>query len=208
MRARDIMTTPVICVRPEASVREAASVLTKNRFAALPVIGDDSRLLGIVAESDLIRDRIPTDPRTHLWRGEDDTVERDPPPGTVGEVMTTTVVAMPLSADVADIAEHMLEHKVRSIPIVDSSRVVGIVSRQDVLRTMVRTNDAVAADVRRRLYNYADNWRSWKVEATDGVVTVHCQLPPDDDNVKRVVVALAQSVPGVSRVHVEAREGP
>src|SRR5688500_17310491 len=121
MRARDIMTNPVICVHPETSVREAAEVLTEHRFAALPVIDEDARLIGIVAEADLIRDRIPSDPRAHIWRPEGDNAEREPAPGTVGEVMTRTVVAMIPSADAADIAEHMLEHHVRSMPIVDGS---------------------------------------------------------------------------------------
>ncbi|MFB9905386.1 CBS domain-containing protein [Allokutzneria oryzae] len=203
MRARDIMTSPVICVRPETPVREAASVLTKNRFAALPVVDEDSRLVGIVAEADLIRDRIPTDPRAHIWRADGDNVEKEAPPGTVGEVMTKTVTVMTPSADVADIAERMVERHVRSVPIVDGPRLVGIVSRQDVLRTMVRTNDAVAADVRQRLCAYAGSWRSWEVEAADGVVTVRGELP--DDDAKRVVVALAQSVPGVNRVHIQER---
>ncbi|MFB9907621.1 CBS domain-containing protein [Allokutzneria oryzae] len=208
MRARDIMTNPVICVRPGTSVREAAQVLTRHRFAALPVLDDDSRLIGIVAESDLIRNRIPADLRGNIWEADDD-VEREAPPGTVGEVMTETVVAMTPGADVADIAEHMLEHHVRSMPIVDGSRVIGIVSRQDVLRTMVRTNDAVAADVRRHLRAYASSWGSWEVSAAEGVVTVHAELPPDDgdDTTKRVVIALARAVPGVSRVHVEPRNG-
>ncbi|SDM35761.1 CBS domain-containing protein [Allokutzneria albata] len=208
MRARDIMTSPVICVRPETSVREAAEVLTKHRFAALPVVDDDSRLIGIVAEADLIRDRIPTDPRAHIWRAEGSNVEKEAAPGTVGEVMTKTVVAMTAGADVADIAEHMLEHKVRSMPIVDGSRLLGIVSRQDLVRTMVRTDDAVAADVRRRLRAYADSWEAWKVDAKEGVVTVHWDPPGDDDIAKSVLIALARTVPGVSRVHVVAKGAP
>ncbi|WP_086824069.1 HPP family protein [Allokutzneria sp. NRRL B-24872] len=206
MRARDIMTNPVICVHPETSVREAAEVLTKHRFAALPVIDDDSRLIGIVAEADLLRDRIPSDPRAHIWRPEGDTVDGEPAPGTVGGVMTTTVVAMTPGADAADIAEHMLERHVRSMPIVDGSRVVGIVSRQDLIRTLVRNDEAVAADVRRRLCAYADSWRHWEVRAKNGVVTVRGELPPEDDTAERVVIALARAVPGVSRVRVRPQE--
>jgi CBS domain-containing protein len=58
MRARDIMTSPVITVRPAMTIKEAARLLATHGFTALPVVDDDERLIGIVTEADLVRDRI------------------------------------------------------------------------------------------------------------------------------------------------------
>src|SRR6185295_16850678 len=59
MRARDLMTAPVITVQPWTSAKEAAELLSLHGFTALPVIDDDDHLIGIVTEADLIRGRIP-----------------------------------------------------------------------------------------------------------------------------------------------------
>src|SRR5438270_6785063 len=63
MRARDVMTSPAITVTPGTTVKEAATLLAVNGFTALPVLDDDDRLIGIVTEADLVRDRFPYDPR-------------------------------------------------------------------------------------------------------------------------------------------------
>src|SRR3569833_3813234 len=97
MRARDLMTAPVITVHPWTSAKEAAERLSMHGFTALPVVDDDDRLVGIVTEADLIRGRIPADPRyTHEPR--ESTAGK-----TVGDLMTSPVTAMDTGADVADL---------------------------------------------------------------------------------------------------------
>ena len=63
MRARDLMSTPVITVTPETSVKQAASLLSSHGFTALPVVDDYDCLVGIVTEADIVRGRLPRDPR-------------------------------------------------------------------------------------------------------------------------------------------------
>lgn len=133
MRANELMTTPVVTVSLGTPVHEVAELLTKHRITALPVLDAEGRLVGIVSEGDLLVNRIAADPRNHLRRE----AEHPDPPHLVDQVMTSTVVAMGQHADVADVANLMLDYDVRSVPIVDGSRVVGIISRRDLIRALL-----------------------------------------------------------------------
>jgi CBS domain-containing protein len=153
MRARDVMSSPVVTVTAGTTVKCAANLLVSHGFTALPVVDEDGRLIGIVTEADLVRDRFPRDPRycsaCEGLLGVDGASRVLT--STVGEVMTTPVVGMGAGTDVVDLVSAMLEEPVRSMPIVDGSTVIGIVTRRDLLRTLVRDDQAVATGVRRRL---------------------------------------------------------
>jgi CBS domain-containing protein len=194
-------TRPVITFRRDTSVREAAEVLTGKQITAAPVVDDEERLVGMVSEGDLIAGRFAHDPRSHAGR---DVAEAEPAaPETVGQVMTTTAIAMSAAADAAELAETMLMRDIRSIPIVEGSTVVGIVSRRDLLRTLVRDDDAVAAEVTRRLETYTGGQVRWEVTATDGQVDIHGHV--DDDAEERILLILASTVPGVTHAHLHRR---
>lgn len=124
MRARDLMTRPVVTVTPETAAKRAAEVLTEHGFTALPVVNDDDRLIGIVTEADLIRDRFPEDIRSE-GRPDGQAV----PGTTVAEVMTTPVTGMSAGADLAEVGRALLDGKIRAMPIVDGAKVVGILTR-------------------------------------------------------------------------------
>jgi CBS domain-containing protein len=201
MQARQIMSTPVITVRPDTSVRDAAMLLLEHRITAAPVLDHGGELAGIVSEGDLVVDRFGHDPRSQLRP-----VEHEPPgPQTVGEVMTTPVVALGPSADAADLAETMLDADIRSIAIVDGATVVGIVSRRDLLRTLVRDDDAIRAEILDRLAGSGETLGGWEVQVTDGTVllvgsTLLVDSTDGDDG--RAAVATARTVPGVAAVHL------
>jgi CBS domain-containing protein len=198
MRARDIMTCPVYTVRPDTTIEQAAALLSEHGFAGAPVVDEERVLVGIISEADLIRHRVPSDPTAHLWRvAAGDHVAR---PHLVSEVMTHTVITAYPDTDVADIAHQMLEHSVRSVPVLDQGEVVGIVGRRDILRTVVRTDDVVAGEVQRRLDQYAMGHRRWTAAVEDGVVQVSGNF--DDEVERQVIGALARTVPGVSEVRV------
>ena len=195
MQARQIMTSPVLTVRPDTTVREAATLLLENRITAAPVLDAGGELIGIVSEGDLVLDRFGHDPRSRLRPVEDE----PPGPQTVGEVMTTPVIALGLSADAADLAGTMLDSDIRSIPIVEGATVIGIISRRDLLRTLIRDDDAIRAEVLDRITDYRGPDATWDVQVTDGAVVIVGDL---DD--ARAAVALARIVPGVSSVRLAA----
>jgi len=200
MQARQIMTSPVLTVRADTTVREAATLLLENRITAAPVLDAGGELIGIVSESDLVVDRFGHDPRNQVRPVQDE----PPGPQTVGEVMTTPVIALGPSADAADLAETMLGSDVRSIPIVEGATVIGIVSRRDLLRTLVRDDDVIRAEIVDRIADYRGPTGTWDVQVTDGAVLIVGDLHDDG----RAAVALARTVPGVDSVHVATHRTP
>lgn len=193
MRARDIMTTPVVTVRPETPIKKAAATLAEHGFTALPVVDADDRLIGIVTEADLVRDRVPRDPRALCHPGEEmPTVATT----AVREVMTTPAVAMGAGTDVAVLAKALLDAGHRSMPIVDGSRVIGIVTRRDIVRVIARDDHTIADDVRHRLEIYGGD-RRWRVDVRDGMVSIGDAF--DDETDRHVATVLAEAVPGVVR---------
>ncbi|MEV4603612.1 CBS domain-containing protein [Amycolatopsis sp. NPDC049253] len=202
MRARDLMSAPVVTVSPWAPAKEAAELLSGHRFTALPVVDDDERLIGIVTEADLIRGRIPADARSAPAQTESPSVAET----SVEQVMTTPVTAMSSGTDVADLCQALVDAKIRAMPIVDGGRLVGIVTRGDVVRMLAREDSAISADVRHRLEIYGGTGR-WEVEVHDGFVRIVDRY--DDRTDRHVATLLALAVPGVVGAEtVSPREDP
>lgn len=114
--------------------------------------------------------------------------------------MSETVVTSWPEEDVSDVAAKMLRFDVRSLPVLDGDDVVGIVSRRDILRAMVRTDDVVCAEVQHRLDEYAGGVRRWIVTVTDGAAAVTGSF--DDETERQFVAVMTRTVPGVTGVTV------
>jgi CBS domain-containing protein len=140
MKARDVMTQSVVTVGTSTTLAEAAHLLSTNGFTALPVVDEDGRLVGIVTEADLIKDRMPPDPRRQYWR----TRHSPSASAAVEHVMTTPVESLTPGADTADAVQIMLLQHIRCLPIVDGQRLVGIVTRRDLLRSAFALDDPAA----------------------------------------------------------------
>ncbi len=196
MRAEDVMTTRVVSTRPDAEIREATALVLQHRVAALPVLDDDDRLVGIVSELDLLRERVPPDPRAHARpvARPDAAVPR-----TVGEVMTREVHAVPVGTDAAQVAALLATSGVKSVPVVRGEHLVGIIGRRDLLRRLHRSDAAVADDVRQALAQDEDYLGRWTVEVTGGQV----RLSGGPDNRSEPAVTVASTVDGVLRVQAE-----
>ena len=203
MRAKDIMSSPVQTVAQTASVESAAQLITAKAVTALPVVDAAGRLVGMVSESDLLWHRVPSDPTTHMRRLPDtDPADR---PGMVVEVMSPYPVTTRPDADVADVAGAMLEHDVRSMPVMEGGAVVGIISRRDILRAMVRGDDVLAAEIQHRLDAYAGGHR-WTATVEGGAASVDGEF--NDATEQGIVVVLARTVPGVAAVHLGTSRPP
>jgi CBS domain-containing protein len=192
------MTRPVLTVRADEPIEQASALLTEHTIAAAPVLDAAGDLVGMVSEGDLLRGRVAPDvtgQRQARYRHE---------PGLVRDVMATNVVVMAPEADLADVAQAMLDQHVRSVPIVDDAgELTGIVSRHDILRTLVRTDDITQLDVQHRLDEYVDGQRRWTAIVRDGAVTIEGTYA--DDAERSIVAVLARTVPGVSTVHLRDR---
>jgi len=200
MRAKDIMTSPVHVVWQNASVESAAELMTAKSVTALPVVDADGVLVGMVSESDLLWHRVPSDPTARQRRHPDtDPANR---PGMVVEVMSPFPLITGPDADVAEVADLMLQNDVRSMPVIDGRELVGIVSRRDILRAVVRGDDVLTQEVQHRLDEYADGAHRWTAIVDGGVATVVGGFGNDTE--RAVVEVLARTVPGVAGVKVAA----
>jgi CBS domain-containing protein len=200
MRAKDVMTRPVHTVVRDASVESAAELMTAHQITALPVVDPAGGLVGMVSEGDLLWHRVPPDPTAHVRRRE--TTDPGSRPETVSEVMAWDPYTVRPETDVAEVADLMLRNDVRSVPVVEDGVVVGIVSRRDILRIMVRTDEVLRGEVQHRLDEYADGVSRWKATVTNGVARISGGF--DTDTERAVVAVLARTVPGIAAVDVGA----
>jgi CBS domain-containing protein len=153
--ARDIMTSDVITVSPQTTVKEIAELLTKYGIAGVPVIDDEHRVLGVVTEADLlVRSARPHFP--HYIQLLDGFVFLESPKRfdeevrkmiamTAEEIMTKEVVTCAPDASVEDVATLMVDRNVNRIVVTEDERLVGIVTRADIIKTL-RTEEEQPAD--------------------------------------------------------------
>ena len=193
------MSSPVHTVTLDEPVEVAARMMASYGVTALPVLDDTGALAGIVSEGDVLWQRVPADPTASLRRLPD--ALPSVRPQKVAEVMSRSPVTTRPSADLAEVAGTMLAYDIRSLPVLDGTAVVGIISRRDILRAIVRSDDTLAREVRHRLDEYADGPRDWVVDVRDGLATVSGTFAGEDD--RRIVAVLARTVPGVAAVRVE-----
>jgi CBS domain-containing protein len=190
------MSSPVYVIEQNAPVESAAEVMTERSVTALPVVDAVGALVGMVGEGDLLWHRVPSDP-TAGPRSHPD-VDPSHRPGAIIEVMSSYPITTTPEADVADVAELMLENDVRSVPVLDSGAIVGIISRRDILRAMVRSDDTLTKEVQHRLDEYGGGDRRWTVAVDHGVATLVGEYT--DDTERAVVALIARTVPGVAGV--------
>ncbi|TIW20124.1 MAG: CBS domain-containing protein [Mesorhizobium sp.] len=144
MKAKDVMTAKVVTVSPDHSVRHAAKIMLDHRISGMPVVDDNGRLAGIVSEGDFLRrselgaSAFPAGEarvyvKGHSWK--------------VADLMTSDVIVADEETPIARIVALMQEHGIKRIPVMRGQRLVGVVSRADLLHVVVATkfDDATAA---------------------------------------------------------------
>ena len=146
--AGEIMTREVVTVKKETTVRELAELFTLHRIGSIPVVDDNGSLIGIVSESDLVEQdknfHIPTIISLFDWviyLESEKKFEKElkkMTAQTVGDIYTEDVETVAPATPVSDVADIMSRKKINSLPVVEGGRIVGVVSRIDLIRTMIR----------------------------------------------------------------------
>ncbi|HEV8557649.1 MAG TPA: CBS domain-containing protein [Actinophytocola sp.] len=193
MRARDVMSRPVVSVDPHTTVREAVTVLTEHGFGAVPVVDELGHVVGIFSESDAVRTTMST------------VDGRDRRNDAVSTTMTAPVEVVTPGTAITTVAERMLAGRLRCLPVVEEGLLVGVVARRDLLRTLVRDDDVIGASVRALLDDYAGSRRRWNIEVTGGKVVISGEFA--DQAERSVVAALARTAPGVTGVDLSRTTG-
>jgi CBS domain-containing protein len=145
--AAEIMTRNVITVKKETSIRELAELFTSRKISSAPVVDDQGDMIGIVTETDLVEQdkslHIPTvislfDWVIYLESGKKFEKELNKMTAqTVGEIYSTEVFTVAPDAPVSAVADLMSSERINAVPVVEGPKVVGIIARIDMIRTMI-----------------------------------------------------------------------
>ncbi len=150
MRARDIMTREVLVANPNDSIEEVARMLLQNKISGIPVVDADNKVLGIISEKDLmikagelkipfyitLFDSIIFLENTMRFNNE----LKKYTASRVKDAMTTKVVAVDEDEPVSNIVKLMQDKKVNRVPVLRHEKLVGIITRNDILKAMVSRN--------------------------------------------------------------------
>lgn len=161
VRVGDVMTRDVVSVTPDTSIKDVAEMLVERRISGLPVCGPDGKVVGVLSEADLLVKQ--GGPPTHsggLFAWLVDTASAPDlarlRAHTAGEAMTSPAVTVAPDCPVAEAARTMVSLGVNRLPVVEDDALVGIVTRADLVRLFMRTDEeierAVRDDVLRRLW--------------------------------------------------------
>jgi CBS domain-containing protein len=158
MDAREVMTSPVISASADTPVRDIAELLLKNHISAVPILDKSGAPIGMVSEGDLIsRDETQRNERREWWLAllaEGESLSSDflsnlySPERFASDVMSRPVVTVEEHTDAAEIARLLVTYRIKRVPVVRSGQVVGIVSRENLLRRLA--NEESRHDFKRK----------------------------------------------------------
>jgi CBS-domain-containing membrane protein len=222
LTAADVMVTGVITVTPETGVHDAARIMLEHRISGLPVVNATGELVGIISEGDLMRRvEIGTEKRRSWWLEmmtashvqAHDFVRSHAT--KVADVMTTGVVAVARDTPLAEIATLLEQHSIKRVPVVQEGRLVGLVSRANLLQAFaaasaqvrrpsapeaVQSDQALREEVILRM-KQVPGGMPWLVTVTvvDGVVDLRGAVTSLDQ--KAALRVAAEATPGVKAVN-------
>jgi CBS domain-containing protein len=215
MKAHDVMTWGTITVEPEASVTRAVRLMLQNKISGLPVVDSDGQLIGMVTEGDFLRrGELGTERRRPRW------LEFLLGPGRlaaeyvqssgqkVSEIMTPEPKTITPETPLDEVVRLMERHRIKRLPVVQDGKVVGIVSRANLLHALasvVREVKPPAGDdatIRERIMAECAK-QPWaphvNVVVRDGVVGLWGVIT--DERERQAFMVAAENVPGVKAVH-------
>lgn len=207
MKVREVMTSPVITVRAGTPFAEVVDTLITNDISGVPVLDASDHLVGMVTEADLVSKEAYGDrPRRALsmlrdyLEGHDPQWVRKGSARTAAALMTMNPITASPDDDLAVAARRMLESNHKRLPIVEADRLVGIITRQDLLQPFHRKDEEIQRDVDDLLGDVLRVPETHHAIAavSDGVVTLHgdAQWPSD----VRLLEAVVSRLPGVVAV--------
>ncbi len=216
MRAHQIMTRPVITVAPETTIVEAANTMLQKHVSGLPVVNEAGKLVGIISEGDFIRrSEIGTQRRRGqflrfiLGSGKEANDFVHEHGRKVAEIMTQEPLTITEDTALEEIVELMEKNKVKRLPVIRDNKVVGIISRANLLQAVAslarQIPDPTADDdhIRNRVIDAIEknDWCPFglSVIVRDGIV--HLSGVITDERSRQAAIVAAENVSGVVKVH-------
>jgi len=216
LKAADVMTRNVLTVGPESSVAQANRLMLNNNISGLPVLAADRKVVGILTEGDLLR-RGETGTERHRPRWLEILMGPGRAAGEyvrthgrkVADIMSTDVVSVAGDTPLDEVVGLMERRRIKRVPVVEGEALVGIVSRADLLRSLLGVLDAQPAEARRdeeilELIQAELAKRSWvprdglSISVKDGVVDLNGVILEEEE--REALRVVAENAPGVKAV--------
>ncbi len=198
MHVIDLMTIDVLCVTPDTTLKEAARLMVEARISGLPVIDQGRHLVGIITEADFLERQADSLQDGRLLAAVFDDEAPNPATTLVGDAMSSDPIVIYPEATIAEAARLMAEHGVKRIPVVDpENRVVGIMSRADVVKAFTRPDDLIEDEIRVDLLGrvFGADQEAVDVTVEEGAVTLEGRL--EDPSDEALLVELVRRMEGV-----------
>jgi CBS domain-containing protein len=216
MQAHDLMVSPVVTAQPSASVKEVAELLLAHGISAVPVVDDQGKLVGMVSEGDLLhRSEVGGERRRSWWLlglTDEETLAAEYVKAharKASDVMTAKVITATPDASLGELAALMEENAIKRVPIVRDGKLVGIVSRANLVRALASAQPALEielsdANIRGQLLAHLQNqpWaRPWllNVMVKNGVVDLWGVARSDAE--RKAIRIAAESIDSVRAVN-------
>lgn len=217
MKVRDIMSTKVVTVSPSTSVRDIAGLMVEKQVSGLPVLNDNGTLVGMVSEGDLLRrPEIGTQKHRRRWVSFFSGVDEQAREFTkshalrAGDVMTEQVIHVSEETPLGEVVGLMEKHNIKRLPVLSDGKLVGIVSRADLLRALAaRQADPLPppaesdATIRAAMNDVLKN-EEWAMSAMVNVIVsegvVHLWGVIDSGDQRQALRVAAENIPGVTAV--------
>lgn len=218
MKASEVMASDVVTVAPQTTVREIAAVMTERRISGVPVVDGNGKLVGIVSETDLLhRAETGTEKRRKWWLKafiDADQLAREYASSharRADDIMSTSVVTIDADADLGAVADLLDRRKLKRAPVVKDGRLVGIITRGDLVRALVARQQGaggggapsdpgeVLQAIQQRMKR--ETWLDSalvSVEIKNGVAMLSGLAASADQ--RRALRLLVEDTPGVTRV--------
>lgn len=199
------MTEGVVSVKPDASLRDAAAVLVEHAVSGLPVVDESGTVVGVLSETDIVMKASGGTERNGFltWLFDDEVAGVKVTAETAGQAMSSPAVTIAPNRTIHDAARLMIEDGVNRLPVVEAGKLVGILTRSDIVRAFTRTDAELATeindDILRRTF-WAEPG-SVAVTVADGRVTLSGEVETDAD--KEMLPLFVSRVPGVVAVSAD-----
>ncbi len=217
MKASDIMSTKVVTVSPTTSVRDIAALMVEKHVSGLPVLNENGTLVGMISEGDLLRrPEIGTEKPRRRWAsffaGADEQAREFTKSHGLraGDVMTEQVLHVAEATSLGDVVSLMEKHNIKRLPVLSDGKLVGIVSRVDLLRALAVQQalplppPAESDAVMRTAMNEVLATQEWAMSAMVNVIVsdgvMHLWGVIDSKDQSQALRVAAENIPGVKAV--------
>jgi CBS domain-containing protein len=179
MKVEELMTTDVRAVAPELSLKDAAALLAENRIGGMPVLNDSGTPVGVISKADIVIKERGQLPRRSWWRvfggNDDDATAAKVNAQTVGEAMSSPAITIAPDSSVSIAADRMVECGVNRLPVVQRDRLVGILTRHDLVRVFARDDAEIEQDIRADAFEGLTWPDAIQIDVRGGEVTMRGQ---------------------------------